>query len=189
MSAYNSDGYIMVDFADVDFRQTNQYIEGLYDRIAKVVGTNKFFIVINANNKTPLPSTVSITNGQYVIESAIYSFSINSSDMIHISKHTNADELIDDDHSSTSTTYSSNKINALLAALDYLKFIEFTRQLVAGSTTITILDERIRSTSTCDRVYTSIFGILPTNIVITDGSCVITFEEQASNIDVKVRIY
>lgn len=85
--AYNSDGYIMLDFADVDFRQANQYIEGLYGRMVKVVGTNKFVIVINANNKTPLPSTVSITNNQYVIESCLYSFSVNSSDMLHITRH------------------------------------------------------------------------------------------------------
>lgn len=85
--AYNSDGYIMLDFAEVDFRQANQYIEGLYDRMVKVVGTNKFVIVINANNKTPLPSTVSITNNQYVIESCLYSFSVNSSDMLHITRH------------------------------------------------------------------------------------------------------
>lgn len=85
--AYNSDGYIMIDFAEVDFRRTNQTIEGLFERCQKVIGANKFVIVINANGKTPLPSTVSITNGQYVIESYLYTFSVNSSDMLHIKRN------------------------------------------------------------------------------------------------------
>ena len=108
--AYNSDGYIMVDFSEVDFRQTNQYIEGLFDRLRKVIGTNKFVLVINANGKTPLPSTVSITNGQYVIESCIYTFSVNSSDMLHISRH-DPINLIDDTVITDDKTWSSYKIN------------------------------------------------------------------------------
>lgn len=85
--AYDSNGYIMIDFAEVDFRRTNQTIDGLFDRCQKVIGTNKFVLVINANNKTPLPSTVSITNGQYVIESCIYSFSISSNDNLFIKRN------------------------------------------------------------------------------------------------------
>lgn len=112
--AYNSDGYIMIDFAEVDFRRTTQTIEGLFDRCKKIIGANKFVIVINANGKTPLPSSVSITNGQYVIESSIYSFSINSSDILHITSHTHADEIIDDSHVTNKTTYSSQKIENLL---------------------------------------------------------------------------
>ena len=112
--AYNSDGYIMLDFTEVDFRRTNQTIEGLFDRCQKVIGTNKFVIVINANNKTPLPSTVCITNGQYVIESVLFTFSISSTDNLHITKKTTPEELIDDNHVTLKTTFSSNKIMSLL---------------------------------------------------------------------------
>ena len=123
--AYNSDGYIMIDFAEVDFSKTNQTIDGLFDRCQKVIGTNKFVIVINANNKTPLPSTVCITNGQYVIESVLFTFSISSSDNLHITKKTNVDELIDDNHVTLKTTYSSSKIESLyedgkLKTFDYI---------------------------------------------------------------------
>ena len=111
--AYNSDGYIMVDFSMVDFRRTNQTIDGLFDRCEKVIGTNKFVIVINANNKTPLPSTVCITNGQYVIESVLYTFSISSNDNLHITKKTTPEELIDDDHITLKTTWSSYYLNTL----------------------------------------------------------------------------
>lgn len=117
--AYDSDGYIMIDFTKVDFRRTNQTIEGLFDRCQKVIGANKFVIVINANNKTPLPSTVSITNGQYVIESVLYTFSISAADNLHITKKTNADELIDDDHVTLKTTFSSDKIMSLLDNSNY----------------------------------------------------------------------
>lgn len=110
--AYNSDGYIMVDFSEVDFRQSNQYIEGLFDRLRKVIGTNKFVLVINANGKTPLPSTVSITNGQYVIESCIFTFSVNSSDMLHIKRNSpDPTSLIDDTVTATDKTWSSDKIS------------------------------------------------------------------------------
>ena len=112
--AYNSDGYIMIDFAEVDFSKTNQTIDGLFDRCQKVIGTNKFVIVINANNKTPLPSTVCITNGQYVIESVLFTFSISSSDNLHITKKTTPEELIDDNHITLKTTWSSNKIDSEL---------------------------------------------------------------------------
>lgn len=115
--AYNSDGYIMIDFTEVDFRRTNQTIEGLFDRCQKVIGTNKFVIVINANNKTPLPSTVSITNGQYVIESVLFTFAISSNDNLHITKKTTPEELIDDDHITLKTTFSSSKIMEELAEI------------------------------------------------------------------------
>ena len=187
--AYNSDGYIMLDFADVDFRQTNQYIEGLYDRMVKVVGTNKFVIVINANNKTPLPSTVSITNGQYVIESCLYSFSVNSSDLLHITKHTSVDEIIDDDHVSSSTTYSSQKIlSSINAAISDLTFTELSATLTAGSTSIEFEDESITADSWIIP-FTSVFGINPTNITTINGKSTLSFDAQANDITVGVRIY
>ena len=115
--AYNSDGYIMIDFTEVDFSKTNQTIDGLFERCQKVIGTNKFVIVINANHKTPLPSTVCITNGQYVIESVLFTFSISSADNLHITKKTTPEELIDDNHVTLKTTFSSNKIMSLFNGL------------------------------------------------------------------------
>lgn len=132
--AYNSDGYIMIDFSMVDFRKTNQTIDGLFERCKNVIGTNKFVIVINANNKTPLPSTVSITNGQYVIESVLYTFSISSADNLHITKKTTPEELIDDDHITLKTTFSSSKIQTLFDSL----IIKSFTYIGNGQTTRTI---------------------------------------------------
>lgn len=138
--AYNSDGYIMFDFSGVNFARTNQIIDGIYEKCREIIGTNKFIIVINANNKTPLPSVCSFVNNQYVIESVIYSFTISSNDNLLIKKNTSASELIDDDHESLSTTYSSNKIEQLIDGITISK-IPFT--IDAGETTITIVDSKI----------------------------------------------
>lgn len=187
--AYNSDGYIMLDFAEVDFKKTNQTIEGMFDRCQKVIGTNKFVLVINANNKTPLPSAVSFTNGQYVIESGVYTFSIASNDNIHITKHSNVDDIIDDDHVSTSTTYSSSKITSSInAAISDLTFIEKTGTLNAGSTSIEFEDEGI-TTDSWIIPFTSVYGVSPTNITTINGKCTLTFESQDNDITVGVRVY
>ena len=182
--AYNSDGYIMVDFKEVDFRQSNQYIEGLFERLTKVIGTNKFVLVINANGKTPLPSTVSITNGQYVIESCIYTFSVNSSDILHIVRH-DPTNLIDDTVISNDKTWSSYKINAEIEAASGGTVLSDT--LTAGSTTITLSDGSI-TTNSWVKPYASVWGVMCTNMVVSAGSVALTFEAQASDITVGVEV-
>ena len=113
--AYNSDGYIMIDFTEVDFRRTNQTIEGLYKRCVDVIGTNKFILVINANGRTPLPATCSFTNNQYVIDTCIYMFAISSNDNLFIRRNdVPASDIIDDDSISVDKTWSSNKIDSEL---------------------------------------------------------------------------
>lgn len=138
--AYNSDGYIMFDFSGVNFARTNQTVDGIYKKCREIIGTNKFIIVINANGKTPLPSACSFVNNQYVIESVLYSFTISSNDNLFIKKNTSASELIDDNHKSISTTYSSNKIEQLIDGIS-IDRISFT--IDAGETDITITDNKI----------------------------------------------
>ena len=113
--AYNSDGYIMIDFTEVDFRRTNQTIDGLYKRCVDVIGTNKFILVINANGRTPLPATCSFTNNQYVIDTCIYMFAISSNDNLFIRRNdVPASDIIDDSSISVDKTWSSNKIDTEL---------------------------------------------------------------------------
>ena len=59
--------------------------------------------------------------------------------------------------------------------------------LTAGSTSVTISNSAIKTNSTID-VYTDAFGIDPTNIVVTDGQIVLSFNAQLSDIGVKVRV-
>lgn len=155
--AYNSDGYVMIDFSEVDFRQANQYIDGLFERLTKVIGTNKFVLVINANGKSPLPSAVSITNGQYVIESYLYTFSVNSSDMLHIKR---------------------NDPGTIGTVLD--------GTLEASETSISFTDDAIS-----DQALIEIFTLpeLWHNSAVVNGNTLtITFDAQAADVPVKVRI-
>lgn len=64
---------------------------------------------------------------------------------------------------------------------------DVTGTLTAGSTSITLSDASISSSSTVD-IYTDVFGVNPTNVVVSAGSVALTFEAQQSNIGVKVRI-
>ena len=59
--------------------------------------------------------------------------------------------------------------------------------LTAGSTSITLSDNVITTTSTID-VYTDTFGVNPTNVVVATGSVTLTFEAQQSDLGVKVRV-
>ena len=65
--------------------------------------------------------------------------------------------------------------------------VEVTGTLTAGQTSITLSDASITTTSTID-IYTDVFGIQPTNAVVTSGQIVLTFLAQSSDITVKVRV-
>lgn len=59
--------------------------------------------------------------------------------------------------------------------------------LTAGQTTLTLTNSAITTDSTLD-FYTDTFGINPTNVTVTTGSVILTFEAQANDIEVKVRV-
>lgn len=184
--AYNSDGYIMIDFAEVDFSKTNQIVSGLFERCEKVIGTNKFVLVINANGKTPLPSAVSITNGQYVIESVLFNFTISSNDNLNIKKNTPVSEIIDDDHITLTTTFSSSKINNLITA-NTIHRISGT--LAADVNTIVLSSEHIVDNKAyyvgCD-----VYGVTPVNVVadVENHIITITYDEHETSLNVEVLI-
>lgn len=69
----------------------------------------------------------------------------------------------------------------------FIGFTEVSDTLTAGNTSITISDAAIETTSTID-IYTDVFGIQPTNAVVTSGQILLTFLAQASDISVKVRV-
>ncbi len=74
-----------------------------------------------------------------------------------------------------------NEVNAKASKVD------ITGTLTAGSTSITLSDASITTTSTID-IYTDVFGIQPTNASVATGSITLTFLAQASDITVKVRV-
>ena len=62
-----------------------------------------------------------------------------------------------------------------------------TSTLTAGQTTITFTDSSITANSTVD-VYTSVYGVSPTEITSATGSLTLTFDSQDSDLSVKVVI-
>lgn len=76
----------------------------------------------------------------------------------------------------------------IFGAINEVAGIVFIGTLTAGQTSITFTDASITSSSTLDNAWTDDFGVKPTDIVITDGSITLTFESQASDLGVKVRI-
>lgn len=64
---------------------------------------------------------------------------------------------------------------------------DVTGTLTAGSTSLTLSNAAITTSSTID-VYTDTYGINPTNISVATGSVTLTFEAQAANLGVKVRV-
>lgn len=66
-------------------------------------------------------------------------------------------------------------------------WVDLTSTLTAGSTTLTIQNEVIDPTK-CIEIFTDVYGVTPSNAVVTSGQIVLTFEAQESNLGVKVRV-
>ena len=59
--------------------------------------------------------------------------------------------------------------------------------LTAGQTSLTITDDAIETTSLID-IYTDVYGLEPTNVAVTTGQMVLTFNAQGVDISVKVKV-
>ena len=80
-------------------------------------------------------------------------------------------------------------VDGELAYIDDANYVPLflTGTLTAGQTSLTIEDEGITLNAIVD-IYTDVFGVDPTNVVVTNGSITITFDAQASDLNVKVVI-
>lgn len=63
----------------------------------------------------------------------------------------------------------------------------FAETLAAGDTTITITSSQIAIGSMVD-VYTDVYGLEPTNVSVTAGQIVLTFNAQGVDVNVKVKV-
>ena len=66
-------------------------------------------------------------------------------------------------------------------------YIELTGTLTAGATNITLTDSTITTDSTFD-FYTSIYGVNPTAVTVSNGSITLTFDAQETDMNVEVRV-
>lgn len=92
----------------------------------------------------------------------------------------------------TTGTFDSTKWTAVVVTNEMGSggggsWTDVTGTLTAGSTSITLSNQAITTSSTLD-YYTSIFGVNPLSVSVSTGSVTLTFEAQSTNVDVKVRI-
>ena len=79
------------------------------------------------------------------------------------------------------------QLTQIVDSLNY--YLEQTTTTSTSANTVyTFTDARITANSTVD-VYTNIFGVSPSNIVLTDGSCTVTFPAQSSAQSMTCKIY
>lgn len=101
--------------------------------------------------------------------------------------------LINDSTTSGSTVWSSNKTNTEIATVASAVATKedaptiLTSTLTAGSTSLTFSNAAITTTAMYD-VYADKYGLTPTDITVTTGQAVLTFEAQSSNVSVKLVI-
>lgn len=63
----------------------------------------------------------------------------------------------------------------------------YSATLTAGQTSVTITDSEIAIGSMID-VYTDVYSLEPTNVVVTSGQVVLTFLAQGVDVNVKVKV-
>ena len=68
-----------------------------------------------------------------------------------------------------------------------IRGLELTDTLTAGNTTVTFNNNAITTSSTID-IYTDVYGLSPDTVTVTTHQLVLTFEAQASDVSVKVRV-
>ena len=61
-----------------------------------------------------------------------------------------------------------------------------TATLSSGSTSVTIADTSIKENGLID-IYTDVYGLNPTSVVVANGSVTLTFDAQEADVAVKVR--
>lgn len=96
-------------------------------------------------------------------------------------------EIAEDMTFSNLQTASKKLVGAINEVNTKASKIDIIGTLTAGQTSITLSDVAITTTSTID-IYTSDFGVQPTNAVVTSGQIVLTFLAQNSDLSVKVRV-
>lgn len=80
------------------------------------------------------------------------------------------------------TPFSASTMNPIINRLNIT-----ISTLTAGNTTITLTDARITANSVLS-FYTSIYGVNPETVTVSNGSVELTFEAQASDMIVGVKV-
>lgn len=77
---------------------------------------------------------------------------------------------------------------SVIGAINEIGYTELSGTLTAGQTSLTISNAVITTSNTFD-IFASVYGVAPETVTVATGSITLTFEEQASDLGVKVRVY
>lgn len=77
--------------------------------------------------------------------------------------------------------------NSIVGSINEVYGTRLTATLTTGSTSVTISDASITTSSLID-LYTDVYGLSPDTVTVTTGQIVLTFEAQASDVSIKVRV-
>lgn len=143
---------------------------------------NMLLAKTNANTKEEvnikdLPSAASLSGSDAVIlvQNGAYTKQANLDDI--------STYMLKENSNPSLTTYHKD----IIGAINEVAGVEVIGILPAYHKTLVLQDSRIKSTSTI-RVLTEDYTIAPTNVVVSSGSVVLTFEPMATAIKVKVKV-
>ena len=78
--------------------------------------------------------------------------------------------------------------DTVIGALNDIAFKELSGTLTTGTTSLTISDASITTSSTVD-IFADVYGVSPESVTVATGSITMTFEARESDLSVKVRVY
>lgn len=85
----------------------------------------------------------------------------------------------------TSLGTTNTNIDNLTTRVTNIEGVELTSTLAAGATSLTFTNSKITTNSTVD-IYSSVYGVNPKTVTLSNGSIEMTFKAQSSDVSVKV---
>lgn len=184
----------MADKTMVDYtRKIKPYFEGVAPieptstaATAHTVGDIFYF------DGTLVECTTAISIGDTIIVSPTTGYNVAAADNVVTQLKSAGDKVTigyTGTASASGTKYERVGINGVYTEIDGTKYMEQTKTLsTSADTTYTFTNSAITADSLIDP-YTSIFGVMPSNIVTTGGTCTVTIPSYSSAVSLKVRIY
>lgn len=91
--------------------------------------------------------------------------------------------------SATNPRYQQVVVNGSGVTVRGTSYYEYSQTLSTSADTVYTFTNGAITTSSAIEVYTDIFGINPSNVVVTSGQCVVTFPQQSTAQTMTCRIY
>ena len=89
------------------------------------------------------------------------------------------------ENTNTNLGTTNTNIANLTTRVTNIEGVELTSTLTAGATSLTFTNSKITTNSTVD-IYSSVYGVNPKTVTLSNGSIAMTFKAQLSDVSVKV---